>query len=180
MALPGVASLKADIEALAPSDDKAAAMDALAAVVGAYMNQVQAGPLGAPGILTFDEATFSSQLQALAPVGDDSWIAGFAAAWEAAVLASTIAISTVTDSTSWPVSITDTLTVTDPSTTITTIATAKSTLESGLAASTADNNPPEPMAQAIHDATLAFSFNTIGLGGTPISPVPVPVPRDAL
>lgn len=179
MALPGVSSLVSDINSLSPTNDQAAGMAALGGVIANYMDQVQAGPLGSPGILTFNSSEFATQLGALPTVDDTSWITGFASAWETALLASTITPSTVSDPATWPVSSTDTLTASSPSSTITTISTAKSTLISGLGSATPDNNPPEPFAQAIHDAILQFQFNTIGVAGTPSSPVPTPVLRPA-
>lgn len=176
MALPGVASLKADIEALNPSGDPLSAMTAFAGVIADYMDLVQAGPTGLPGILIFDRATFATQLAALPPVSDTSWIDGVASAWEAAVLTSVIVPGTVTDAATWTISSVDSNTLPSAAASILTIPVAKSALTAGLAAATSDNNPPEPMAQAFHDAVSAFQFNTIGVA---IPGVPVPVPRGA-
>lgn len=172
MALPSVASLTTDLEALTPSDNSLTAMTAFANVIGDFMDQVQAGSLGTSGIFTFDRSTFATELAALPTVADTSWISGVSDAWETAVLSSTITPGTVSDPTTWTASTVDINTLSSPSSTILNISSAKSTLSAGLASATFDNSPPEPIAQAFSDATLTFNFNTIGLA-LPSTPVPV-------
>lgn len=179
MALPGAASLKSDLEGLSPSDNATTAWQAFAAVIGAYSNQVQAGPLGAPGILTFSDALFATQLLALSPVDDSSWASAMADAWEVAMLASVITPGTVSDPSTWLVSIVDVNTLPTAAASIPNLSAAKATLVSGLLAATAEDDPPGPMADAFHAAISSLTFLTVGIGGTPISPVPIPVPRTA-
>jgi len=180
MALPGVASLTTDLENLSPSTDPTAAWTAFADVIGNYVDQVQAGSLGSAGILIFNRAVFVTNLLPLAPINDNSWVAAMANAWEAAMLVSTITPGTVSDPSVWTASITDTNTLPAAATTITTIPVSKATLSAGLASATSANNPPQPLAQAFHDATLEFIFTTIGLAlAPPGAPIPVPVPRSA-
>lgn len=177
--LPSVSSLAADILALPTTLDALQGMTNFVGVIAAFMNQVQGGPTGTPGIFTLGNAAMIAALAAMPPVADNSWIVPFANAWEMGVITGIIVPGTVTN----PIWIgsggLDVLTVPTPIVTITTIALAKATLISGLASATASNNPPVPFAQAINDATLAFIFTCIGIG-PPLAFLPIPIPTPAM
>lgn len=177
MALASASVLRTAIEDMPETDNLVIGMTNFADVIGDYMDDVQAGSLGSPGIFTLNRSVFVTNLITLTPVANDSWISNFADAWEAAVNASTITANTVTDPATWTASTTDTNTSSSASTTITTIASAKATLVSALDSATWDNDPALPFAEAIRDATLAFTFNTIGVA---LPSTPIPVSRSAL
>ena len=173
--LAPASTLNSAILALSPSADKDAAIHAFVAVIASYMNQVQGGPLGSPGILTVNQNAMYNAFVTQVPVADSSWIANFAEAWYEGVAQGTITPGTVANP-AWTSSGVDIATLTDPMTTITTLNSAKSLLESELASATYGNNPALPFATAVRDATLAFTFTCIGLG--PLG-VPIPIPTSA-
>ena len=163
-------TLKSNISALSPNTNKIVAIDAFVQVIADFTNQVQAGSNGTAGIFTFDNTSMATPLYSQGPVSDNSWMSDFADAWEAGINGGTITPGTVTDP-SWIGSgNSDTNTATSVASTIPNIAAAKATLMSGLNNCTATNNPPQPFAEAIRDATLALNFVCIGLGAPPILP----------
>jgi len=143
------------------------------------MNQVQASPLGTPGILTMNEPVMVSILMTQQPVANSSWISGFASAFEAGLLASVITPGTVTNPAWIGSGSLDILTLPSGAATIVTIPAAKAALTASLQMVTSSNSPPMPLAQAIHDATLLLQFTCIGLGPPPVFP-PIPIVLSAL
>jgi hypothetical protein len=149
----------------------------LADFIGDMSNKVQGGPTGTQGIFTFDRGTFVSTLlgSGFGPVADTSWVMKISNAWFAGSSGSTISPSTVTDGL-WTVSTVDVNTIPTGAVTITTLSSAKSTLEAGLLSAGApyvagtitdpsqSDAQVEKFAQAFRDAILAFKFNCIGIG----------------
>jgi hypothetical protein len=174
--LPSVNSLSSNILALPPTTDITAGMTSLVGVISDFMDQVQGGATGTPGIFTLANSLVITALSELTPVADSSWISGFANALESGITAAIITPGTVTNP-AWSGSGNlDVATLPTGAATITTISAAKAALMSGLASATAGNNPAVPFAQAISDCTLAFVFTCIGLGPPPTeAPTPIPV-----
>lgn len=174
MSLPSVSTLSNNLLALTPSDSILSAIPPFVGVIADFMNQVQANPGGSVGIFTLGNAAMIAAIEAMVPVADNSWIPIFADAWEAGVTAGVIAPSTVTDSVWLGSDDKDTETSPSPTTTIVTLAAAKTVLISGLTTAMPDINEPIAFATAISNATLAFSFQCIGLGPPPtFTPIPV-------
>lgn len=177
MSLSSASTLKDQILSLKPSTDKMAATVAFVDVLGDFLDQIQAGSLGTPGILTFNRPVMVSGLMALTPVNNDSWMAGFANAWQAGMLASVIAPATVTNAAWIGSGNKDTLTLPSAAATILTIPLATTTLLSSLSSVSSNNNPPLPLAEAVRNASLALVFTVIGLGAPPaLPPIPIPIP----
>lgn len=177
--LPAVSVLANNILALPTTTSANTGMTNFVGVIAAFMNQVQGGPLGTPGIFTLGNAAMIAALSAMLPVANNSWIMSFANALETGILTGLITPGTVTNPAWLGSGNLDTVTLPTPAATITTIALAKATLIAALASATAGNNPPVPFAQAINDATLAFIFTCIGLGPPPTF-LPTPIPTPAL
>lgn len=176
--LDSASDLSDKILALAPSDSATDAMKALTDVIGDFMDKVQPGSLGSPGIFTLNRAPMAALLAALPPAKDDSWIDGFAAAWLVGVLTATITPGKAM-SPAWIGSGTqDILTLPIGAASIPTASAAMSILKAGLADAKGDDNAAMPMAKAIRDATLGFTFLCIGLGPPPVFP-PIPLPQPA-
>jgi len=161
--LTPASTLNSAILALAPSDDKGAAITAFVAVIAEYMNQVQGGSDGTVGILTVSQSAMYNVFITQAPVADSSWINTFAEAWYQGVAQGTITPGTVTNSAWSGGSTTDTETQSTGMAVIANLATAQALLTSELAAATYGNNPALPFATAVRDATLACTFTCIGL-----------------
>lgn len=169
--LPPVSSLTNDIKGLPPTLSSLEGATNFINVVAAFMNQLQAGPLGAPGIFTYTKPPAIALLMALPPVKDNSWIPNFANAIHAGATAAILVPGTVTNPSVWTASVTDILPPVN-----TTIAAALPVLIGGLSSVTYQNNPPQPLAQAISDYTKAFTFLVTGLAlAPPGAPVPVPL-----
>jgi hypothetical protein len=172
--LPSVDSLKQQFlsmpEAFTPIDGATHFVN----IIGNYMDQVQAGPTGSPGIFTYLRPPVIAAIAALPPVKDNSWIVQFANAIHLGALGAILVPGTVTLPAVWLVSVVDTLPPV-----ITTLDAALAVLIGSLANVTSANNPPQPLAQAIHDYISAFIFLCTGIGGTVITPVPIPVPIPA-
>ena len=168
--LAPASTLNSAILALTPSANKDEAITAFVAVIAEYMNKVQGGSSGTVGILTVNQMAMYNVFVTQVPVADSSWISKFADAWYQGVAQGTITPGTVTNG-AWVTSGTDVSTSLDPVTTITTLTSAKAMLESELTSATFNNNPALPFAEAVRDATLAFTFACIGLGplGVPIT-----------
>jgi hypothetical protein len=166
--LPGVSSLNSQLLALPPVGTSVAGATQFVNCIATYMNQVQGGPTGSPGIFTYMNAPAIAAIQALSPVADNSWITNFANAIHTGSTSATLVPGTITNP-AWTSSLVDIGPVS-----ITTLAAALSTLISGLNAVTSGNNPAMPMAQAIHDYVAAFVFQTTGLiADPPNAPIPL-------
>jgi hypothetical protein len=167
--LPSVSTFSNTLLALSPVDVSLAGATQFIGAVASFINQVQAGPTGSPGILTYGESAAIAAMQSLPPVNDNSWITGFASAIHVGTTTGILVPGTVT-SPAWTASLVDV----DPPVIITS-AIALSTLISGLSSVTSSNNPPVPMAQAISNYALALTFQCTGLALAPPGP-PIPVP----
>lgn len=177
--LPSVSSLASNILAMPTTTSALTGMTNFVVVISAFMNQVQGGPLGTPGIFTLGNAAMITALAAMPPVADNSWIVAFANAMETGILTGLITPATVTNPAWLGSGNKDVVTLPSTVATILTIPLAKATLIAALASATASNNPPVPFAQAIKDCTMAFIFTCIGLGPPPIF-LPTPIPTPAL
>lgn len=173
--LAPASTLNSAILALPFTDSKIGGVTQFVNTICDYMEQVQGGALGSVGILTMNRSVMIAQFLTQNPVNDNSWINNFAEAWYEGVAQGTIAPGTVANP-AWTTSAVDIATSSDPTVTITTLTSAKSQLESELASVSYSNNPALPFAEAIRDATLAFTFLCIGLG--PLS-VPIPISINA-
>lgn len=177
--LPPSDKLKNDILALNPTTNPVQGMTNLVNAIANYMNQVQGGPLGTPGIFTLNNATMIGILSALVPVNDNSWVAVFASAFASASAAAVITPATVTNP-AWSGSGgLDVATLPIGAATILTLPAAVTDLTNQLLTAKPDDSAPGIIAKAFHDATLDFTFNCIGLGPPP-SEVPTPIPTSAL
>ena len=174
MSLPSVSSLNNQLLALPPTLSSHEGATQFVNVIADYINQVQAGPTGSPGILTYTRPPAIAAIEALPPVIDNSWIPNFAAAVHLGVTSGILTPGTVTDP-AWTASVVDVLPPV-----IITLPAALAVLTAGLAPVTSGNNPAMPMAQAIHDYALAFTFLCTGLAlALPAPPIPVPLPFPA-
>jgi uncharacterized transporter YbjL len=173
MSLPSAQTLSNNILALAPSSITDVAIPLFVDVIANFTNEVQAGPDGTPGILTFGNAAMVTAMEAMVPVADSSWIPIFADAWEAGITTGIITPGTVTDPAWLGSGNKDTETLASPATTIITLSAAKAILISGLMSAMPDNTAPLAFATAIYNATLAFQFECIGLG---VAPTFIPIP----
>jgi len=176
--LPPSATLSAAIAAIPPSTNKNQGVESLVSAISAHVNQVQAGANGTPGIFTLANAAMEDVIKDMEPVADNSWVYNFADAFEAGVVSGVITPSTVTDPTWTGSGSLDVNTLPSASATITTIADAKAQLISDLLLVAAGNTAPLPVADALHQAVLKFTFNCIGLGSPPAFP-PIPLPFNA-
>lgn len=168
-------TLNQAILALTPLVNQHIALVNFVDVVADFMDQVQAGPTGSPGILTVNRPVFVAQLETQVPVADSSWIPNFADAWYMGVAQGTITPGTVSAPAWAGGSGTDTQTSASPVATITTLMAAKALLQAELANVMPDNTAALPMAKAIRDATLAMTFLCVGLNPSS-SPVSVSFP----
>lgn len=167
--LASVSSLNSQLLALPPVDTSIAGATQFVNCIADYMDKVQGGSTGAPGIFTFLRPPVIAAIMVLPPVADNSWIPNFANAIHLGATGAILVPGTIT-SPAWTASIVDIGPVS-----IITLASALSTLISGLQNVTSGNNPAMPMAQAIHDYAMAFTFLTTGLVLAPPGP-PIPLP----
>lgn len=168
--------LSANIKQLSPSAIQAIGVTNFVNVICDYMDTVQGGSNGTPGILTMNRPIMITMLEAQLPVPDSSWIAGFVAAWQQGVLLGTITPGTVTNPAWLGSGGLDVNTLPSPAATIITLTAAAAVLQSGLAAALPDSSAPLPFAEAINAATLAFTFLCIGLAVPPtFIPTPIPI-----
>jgi hypothetical protein len=173
--LPSVDSLKSDLMNIKPSKDKLSACRAFAKVIGDFMSQAQAGPLGQPGILKFNTEVMAMALMTQGPVTDQSWASTMAQAWLAG-LAASIIVPAQTSNPAWVGSGgKDVATLPLGLLSIPTAAIAQTLLQSLLMIATQSANPPVPMATAFKAAAGACVFLTIGLGPLEV-PIPIPTP----
>lgn len=174
--LPSVNSLSSNILGLSPTTIPLTGVTSFVGVIADFMNQVQGGSTGMPGIFTLNNAILIPLLVAMPPVADNSWIQVFATAMETAITASIITPGTVMNPIWLGSGSLDVMTLPTAAATITTISVAKATLISQLQNATAGNNPAVPFATAISQATLQFIFTCIGLGTPPgLTPIPLPI-----
>lgn len=167
--LPSASSLADQIKAIVPENDAETAATNFISVIAAFANQVQAGEMGTPGILTYNNSAAISGMLALTPTGTQSWVPGFANAIHSGVSSGTLTPGTVTDP-EW----TDSDKDTEPPM-ITNLSAALSLLESELDGVTYANNAPEPLAQAIHDYMSSIMFQCTGLATTDGPPEQIPI-----
>lgn len=174
-------------KALKPQNTAVQGIQQLADTIEALINKVEPNLPGATvqsGIFQWNKAAFIAQALSLTPSPGQTWIPILAGAWTAGCSAAVITPGLVTDATLWAVSTSDTLTLPSAAATIPTISAGSSILQALLQAVPASiastpEKAPENMAKAFRAATLAFVFTLIGIAGTPISPVPTPVPAPA-
>jgi hypothetical protein len=153
--LASVDSLKKDLLNLKPSENKLEATRNFVQVIANYMNHIQAGPTGSPGILAFNSEAMAT-----------AWLAGI----EAAVIKpGTVELPI------WTASELDVATLPLGATTILTASVAQTLLATLLNLATQSSNPPVPMATAFKAAAGACVFNCIGIA-VPGVPTPVPIP----
>ena len=172
--LPSASSLKDQLKALQPTQNAVQGITDFVTVISSFTNQVQAGPTGTPGILTFGNAAMVSIMMTMQPVKDNSWIPNFANAWAAGLLAGICTPGTVTDP-AWIGSVVDIMTLPSATATIPNISAAKAALMSELANVGPTDDAPLPLATAIRNATLQLQFLCIGLGPQPaLLPIPLP------
>ena len=175
--LPSVSTLSNNILNLPITSNKNEGVANFVTVIANFMNQIQAGSSGSPGILTFGNEAMISVLLQQNVVGNNSWVTNFVNAWQQGILAGTITPGTVTNP-AWITSAVDVATLSSPGSTITTLSEATDILNSELLSISYKNNPPMPLAQAIYDAAMQLSFTCIGLGPPPSS-APIPIPFSA-
>lgn len=133
-----------------------------------------------PGIFKFNKATFIAQLLSLTPTPAPDWIPKVAAAWSAACMSGVVTPGKVTISSMWLVSTSDVSTVPAAAATIPTIAAGQALIISTMSAVPAlmsidPKTAQETFARSFHAAVSAFTFVLIGIAGTPITPVPLPI-----
>lgn len=164
------------IKSLPPTQNKMEGIDNFVNAIAEFMNQMQAGDSGLPGIFTLNNAAMVSILAQQQPVADDSWINNFVSAFSAGCSLATIAPGTAIDP-SWVGSGGfDVATVPSAPTTIVTLSTAIAAMPQLLKNVNSESNPPLPLAKAIRDTALSFTFNCIGLGPPPtLTPIPIPL-----
>lgn len=171
--LPTANTLANDLLALTPSDNAITAITAFVGILANFINLVQAGPTGTPGILTFGNAAMITALLSMQPVDDNSWLNNFGNAFEAGLNSSVITPGTVTLPV-WVGSSVDVATSSSPTATILTIAASRALLISGLTTCQPTDSAPIEFATAFRNAALALEFNCIGLGSPPtFTPIPV-------
>jgi hypothetical protein len=133
-----------------------------------------------PGIFIWNKAIFITQMLALIPTQMPDWIPKVAAAWAAACMGGIVAPGKVTASSVWQVSVVDSLTVPAAAATIPTIAVGQALIISMMATvpglmSVDAKSAQEMFAKSFRAAVGAFTFVLIGISGTPITPVPLPI-----
>jgi len=172
--LPSVSDLNNKFLALPPTNSGIEGVTQFVKVVADFMNQMQAGSGGTPGIFTYNNAVAIALLLTLQEVSDNSWIIPFANAIHAGSSAAILASGTVTNP-AWTASLKDVLPPVNMG-----LAAALPVLISGLQNVTSSNNPAMPMAQAISDYAKAFIFLVTGLVlAPPGPPIPLPLPFPA-
>lgn len=175
MSLASVDSLNHQLLSLPPTLSSLEGATQFINCIADYMDKVQAGPTGSPGIFTYLRPPAIAAILSLPPVIDNSWIVNFANAVHLGTTGAILVPGTVTFA-AWTASITDTF----ATPVNTTMAAALPVLVSGLQPVTSANNPAMPMAQAIHDYTLIFNFLCTGtVLAPPGPPIPLPLPFPA-
>lgn len=168
--LISINELNSQILSLKPVLSRQAGATQFVNLVANFINKVQAGPTGVPGILTYSNSIAILAIENLPEVVDMSWVINFANAIHLGVIHGSLLQGTVTDS-SWTYSNVDTYTPI-----ITNLSSALSTLISGLQIVTYKDNPAIPMATAIYNYAKSFTFQCTGLvSDSPSPPIPLPL-----
>lgn len=174
MALAGKGVLASALLSMPKTTSKLDGVTNIVNEIGDYMDKLQAGGSGSPGIFALDRPSMIGILMSQNPVTNDSWVKIFSKAWEAGVSGATITPGTVTDS-AWAGSGgVDAVTPGTGSAAITNIPAAKSVLEAKLKQVKPTIPAPLPMAEAVHEATKTLSFLCIGLAPVSFTPIPLP------
>ena len=172
--LPSVSDLNDKFLALPPTASGIEGVTQFVKVVADFMNKMQAGSGGTPGIFTYNNSVAIALLLVLPEVEDNSWIIPFANAIHAGSSAAALSPGTVMNP-AWTASVMDVL----PPANIG-LAAALPVLISGLQKVSSSNNPAMPMAQAFSDYAKAFIFLVTGLVlAPPGPPIPLPLPFPA-
>ena len=175
MALPTASALEKDIKDLKPANNAVQGSLAFANVIGDHLSKIQAGSMGAPGIMTFNSPLFASLLATMppSPVGPPTAFL-MASHFATALSASVIKPGTVINS-AWTASAVDILTLPVGAATIVTIPVVMAKLASGLLEVKADKTAPDKIAKAYADAIAEIQFLTIGLFLVVVVPTPLPM-----
>lgn len=133
-----------------------------------------------PGIFKWNKPVFVTQMLLLIPTQTPDWIPKVAAAWAAACMGGIVTSSKVTASSLWQVSSSDVLTVPAAAATIPTIAAGQALIISMMSAVPAlmtvnATAAQEMFAKSFRAAVASFTFVLIGISGTPVSPVTLPI-----
>ena len=169
--------------ALKPADASIVGIMNLADVVERLTNKVEPNMPGAtvtPGIFKFNKAVFIAQLMVLIPTPLPDWIPKVAGAWSAGCMGGIITPGCVAAPLVWLVSSSDVNTLPVAVVTIPTIAVGQALIVSmmagvpGLMAVDA-KSAQDMFARSFFAAVSAFTFSLIGIAGTPITPVTLPV-----
>jgi len=133
-----------------------------------------------PGVFQWNKALFVSQMMLLVPTQGAEWVQAVSAAWFAGCSGAVITPGLVNAPSLWPVSMVDANTLPSAAVTVATLSagkemvTATLNLMPDIMSSTPDKGP-ELFAKAFRNGVMAFTFTLIGIAGTPVSPVPLPV-----
>jgi hypothetical protein len=172
--LPSADSLNQQLLNLPEETDRMQAATNFINVVGDFIDMVQAGPTGSPGIMTYTRPPAIQMIAALPEAKDQSWITNFAQAIHSGSTAAILVPGTV-NFPAWTASSVDVLPPVNLG-----LGAALGVLMSGLQPVTSDNNPAMPLATAIYNYALAFKFLCTGLMLVPPgAPVPLPLPFTA-
>jgi len=172
-----------EFKKLKPADTPIGGITALADVIEKLTNKVDAmvpGGQSTPGIFKWNKAAFVAQMLTQQPTQGPDWIAKMAGAWQTACNSGVITPGTVTASSTWAVSSLDVNTLPIVPATVPTVAVGYAAIIgilSGIPAVVASNpeKGPELFAKAFRAGVSAFTFVLIGVAGTPVSPVPLPI-----
>jgi hypothetical protein len=164
MALAGIGVLADALFALPKTMSKADGVKNFVDKIGDYMDELQAGPTGSPGIFKLNRPVMVAQLMSVTPVNDKSWVSKLSNAWAAGVAQATITPGTVTvPPPTWIGSgNVDSETLPIGASTITTIPAGKDIMDGILMTATPTMKSPIIIARAVHNATIALSFTCIG------------------
>lgn len=172
-----------EFKKLKPADVSIDGVMKLADVIEKLTNKVEPNVPGGtvtPGFFKWNKAIFIAQASALTPTPAPDWVSKLASAWAAACTAGIITPGSVSAPSIWTVSSVDVQTLPTAAATIPTIS-AGQALMVGLLSTVPASMPstpekaPETIAKAFRTALTAFTFNLIGISGSPTTPVPLPV-----
>jgi hypothetical protein len=177
-----------EFKKLSPQQTGIQGFTKMAEVIEKLTNKVDPsvpGGTATPGIFKWNKAAFIAQVATLAPTATPEWANTMSNAWAAACTSGVITPGLVSAPSLWLVSSVDVNTLPAAATTVPTITVGQALLLSGLLTvpglmSTNPAMAPEAFAKAFRAAVAAFTFNLIGIAGTPASPVPLPVPATAI
>lgn len=176
-----------EFKKLGPATTPIEGITNLATCIEKLTNKVEPavpGGQASPGVFTWNPAPFIAQMLAATPTQGPEWIIKIANAWLAGCMAGVITPALVTAPSMWQVSTKDVNTLPAVPTTVPTVAAGQAAIQAILAtvaAQTASDptKSPEIFAKAFRAGVSAFTFVLIGISGTPISPVPLPVTAKA-